>query len=156
MKARRWQLTSDRTRGQTLVEFALIVPLFVLVLVGIFDLGRAIYAYSTISNASREAARLAIVDQVEEHIRQRALDAAANLNVTGSQVDVTFLAPDEKGPCNLAGTMYNCVTVVTVEYSFSAATPGISATVGNITLSASTHTPVETKCVDPATCPLGS
>ncbi|HLE59087.1 MAG TPA: TadE family protein, partial [Candidatus Limnocylindria bacterium] len=50
-------------RGQTLVEFALILPIFLLVLVGIFDMGRAVYAYNTISNASRQAVRLGIVDQ---------------------------------------------------------------------------------------------
>jgi Flp pilus assembly protein TadG len=50
-------------RGQALVEFALIVPVFILLLVGLFDLGRGVFAFNTISNAAREAARVAIVDQ---------------------------------------------------------------------------------------------
>jgi len=41
------------TRGQALVEVALILPVFILVLVGIFDLGRAVYAFNTLSNSAR-------------------------------------------------------------------------------------------------------
>jgi len=39
------------------VEFALILPILILLLVGILDTGRAVNAYVTISNASREGAR---------------------------------------------------------------------------------------------------
>jgi hypothetical protein len=44
--------------GQSMVEFALILPLFVLIVVGIFDLGRAFFAFIAISNAAREGARV--------------------------------------------------------------------------------------------------
>ena len=47
----------ERSRGQALVEFALVLPIFILILVGIFDLGRAVYVYSTVNNAAREAVR---------------------------------------------------------------------------------------------------
>jgi len=50
-----------RLRGQSLVEFALILPIFLLVLFGLVDMGRAVYANSTLSQASREAARLVSV-----------------------------------------------------------------------------------------------
>lgn len=43
--------------GQSLVEFALILPLFVLIVIGVFDLGRAFFASITITNAAREGAR---------------------------------------------------------------------------------------------------
>lgn len=46
------------SRGQSMVEFALILPLLVLVLVGIFDIGRAFFAYIAITNAAREGARV--------------------------------------------------------------------------------------------------
>lgn len=149
------RFTRRERRGQTLVEFALIIPIFLLIVLGIFDLGRAVFTYSTISNASREASRLGMVDQVEDHLKQEAVDAAAGVDLVLDDVTVVFLSPDEAGPCNMSGTMYQCIAVVTVEYDFNAATPGVAATVGDITLSATTHTPVEHKCVDPATCPLG-
>ena len=40
-------------RGQSLVEFALVLPVFVLVLVSLFDLGRGVFAYNTLTNAAR-------------------------------------------------------------------------------------------------------
>jgi Flp pilus assembly protein TadG len=49
------------TRGQTLVEFALVLPLFLLMLFGLVDLGRFVFINSTLSQAAREGARLASV-----------------------------------------------------------------------------------------------
>jgi hypothetical protein len=51
-----------RCRGQSLVEFTLVVPLFVVMLFGIFDGGRAVYMTSVLSQAAREAARVASVE----------------------------------------------------------------------------------------------
>jgi Flp pilus assembly protein TadG len=58
-------------RGQSLVEFGLILPIFLLMVFGIVDFGRAVFAYSTLNNAAREAARVAVVDQVADHITTR-------------------------------------------------------------------------------------
>lgn len=44
--------------GQSMVEFALVLPLFVLFIVGIFELGRAFFAFIAITNAAREGARV--------------------------------------------------------------------------------------------------
>jgi hypothetical protein len=52
---------SSKPRGQAMVEFALIFPIFILLLVGIFDLGRVIWVNDTLATAAREAARFAIV-----------------------------------------------------------------------------------------------
>ncbi|MFZ2098351.1 MAG: TadE/TadG family type IV pilus assembly protein [Anaerolineales bacterium] len=41
-----------------MVEFALILPLFVLFIIGIFELGRAFFAYIAITNATREGTRV--------------------------------------------------------------------------------------------------
>jgi Flp pilus assembly protein TadG len=46
-------------RAQAIVEFALVLPILMLLLVGIFEVGRMIYTYAAINNASREAARFA-------------------------------------------------------------------------------------------------
>src|SRR5688500_18998646 len=52
---------AGRHRGQALVEFALVLPLFILMLVGVFDFGRIIWARNALENAAREGARFAIV-----------------------------------------------------------------------------------------------
>jgi Flp pilus assembly protein TadG len=49
-----------RHSGQSMVEFAILAPIFFLLLLGTIDLGRAIYIYNTISDAAREGARAAI------------------------------------------------------------------------------------------------
>ena len=55
-------LRTDRQRGQSLVEFALVLPIFLLMLFGLIDLGRIIYFNSTLSQAAREGARAASVE----------------------------------------------------------------------------------------------
>ena len=52
----------SRGRGQTLVEFALVLPVFMLLLFGLIDMGRYVYLNSTLSQAAREAARVAAVE----------------------------------------------------------------------------------------------
>lgn len=51
-----------RSNGQGLVEFALVLPLFVFVLFGLLDMGRYVYLNSTLSQAAREGARVAAVE----------------------------------------------------------------------------------------------
>jgi Flp pilus assembly protein TadG len=45
------------SRGQAIVEFAIALPVLMVLLVGIFEVGRMIFIYSAVNNASREAAR---------------------------------------------------------------------------------------------------
>ena len=55
-----------RERGQELVEFALILPLLLLLMVGIFEFGYVVFAYNTLSNAVREGARYGSVQPADE------------------------------------------------------------------------------------------
>jgi Flp pilus assembly protein TadG len=48
-------------RGQALVEFALALTIFILLVMGILDLGRGIYMYNSVSEAAREIARVTSV-----------------------------------------------------------------------------------------------
>jgi Flp pilus assembly protein TadG len=48
-------------RGQALIEFAIVVTMFLLLVFAIFDFGRVIWANNSLANAAREAARYAIV-----------------------------------------------------------------------------------------------
>lgn len=57
-----WLSRKDRrkkTRGQGLVEFALTLPIFLVLLFGIFEVARLIFLYSAVFTASRDAARYA-------------------------------------------------------------------------------------------------
>jgi Flp pilus assembly protein TadG len=122
--------------GQSLVEFALILPVLLLILLGLFDFGRAIYAYSSISNAAREGARLAIVDQSSNSgvlvAETEAISQATALGLGPSDVDVTF---------SCAGV--GCIAEVRVRYQFQAITPVIGALIGAIPLEAVVEMPIE-------------
>jgi len=49
-------------RGQSLVEFALIIPIIVLLMVGLLDLGRIVFTNNALSDGARHGARHASVD----------------------------------------------------------------------------------------------
>ena len=57
---RRRARAGDR-RGQTLAEFALALPIFLFILMAIFDFGRAIYMNNGVAEAARELARVTSV-----------------------------------------------------------------------------------------------
>jgi Flp pilus assembly protein TadG len=54
-------MSRSSSSGQGLAEFALVIPIFLLVFLAILDLGRVVWANNVLSNAAREAARFAIV-----------------------------------------------------------------------------------------------
>lgn len=148
--------STDSERGQSLVEFALIFPIFILVLVGLFDLGRAVFAYNTISNASRESVRVAIVNQTTAAVQGEALKQAVSLGLVPADVTISYIDPDDPTAFCAAPYGIGCVASVTVQYDYSAATPVISQIIGPFTMTATTQMPVERTCPDPpdlASCP---
>jgi Flp pilus assembly protein TadG len=84
-----------RSRGQSLVEFAMVLPIFMLVLSGILDFGFLLYSRMGVINAAREGARAAIMvsdySTLEEVAKGAAISAAAGggLTVTPGDVKVT-------------------------------------------------------------------
>jgi len=93
-----------RERGQELAEYALILPIFLLVVMGIFDMGRVVYYYSALQNSVREGARYGIIHPddftgIEDVVHQMAVGLdIRGLNVTTSypnedtiQVRATFI-----------------------------------------------------------------
>lgn len=62
VRASRVRRGSRKARGQALVEFALIFPVFLVLFFGVIDMGRYVYMRSVLSQAAREGARLAAVE----------------------------------------------------------------------------------------------
>lgn len=103
---------SSRSRGQSLVEFALILPAFLLVLAGILDFGTMLYSRITLVNATREGARWAVVQANAQSIQTNASGTGVTqqggkigANLTGlTWADVTVTPI-----CNQSGGgMNNC------------------------------------------------
>jgi hypothetical protein len=131
-------------RGQSLVEFALVLPILLLLLLGILDLGRAVAAYNSVSNAARSAARVAIVDQNPDRVVQAAIDEGFGLGLESDDVEFD---PNVNGddPCLLQV----CEVEVAVSYQFEAATPIIGNIVGPITVRSETRLPIEREYSSP-------
>jgi len=53
--------STAKPSGQALVEFALALPVFLLMLVAVFDFGRGVYTFNGLSEAAREIARVTSV-----------------------------------------------------------------------------------------------
>lgn len=68
-------------RGQALAEFALVLPLLLLLIAGIIEFGRAWNIQQAVTDASREGARLAVIsdgatmDAVHAKVEARLADA---------------------------------------------------------------------------------
>lgn len=106
------------SRGQGLLEFAITIPLLLLMLVGIFDLGRATFYYSSLTNSAREAARYGIINPNDPNgIIQKAREFAFGIN------------PSELGVTVTQDTDAKTIAVL-VTYNFIPATPLISAFLG--------------------------
>jgi Flp pilus assembly protein TadG len=103
-------------QGQSILEFAITIPLLLLMLVGIFDLGRATFYYSSITNSAREGARYGIINPDNMNgIKQRVRDYSFGIDPDPS-VLVIQIQKD---------SIANTITV-SVSYSFVPATPLIA------------------------------
>jgi Flp pilus assembly protein TadG len=121
-----------RASGQALVEFALVIPIFLLLFVALIDLGSAVFTYNSLTNAAREGARLAIVNQDTSSVLKRAKDAVAIAEINDPSVTVNFYqqntdgTPDTSTPCNPIAN--GCLAVVSFQATYHPLTP----IVGNI------------------------
>ena len=100
-------------KGQALVEFALLVPIFLMLLFAIVDFGMGFHSWITVTNSAREGARLGAVAGTEQQIIDRVHDTAALINEdTNMNVVVT----------NAQGLPGESV-VVQVDYDYDLITP---------------------------------
>jgi len=110
------------------VEFALIAPILMLILVGILDLGRAVNAYVTVSNAAREGTHYlalhptAAPTQIQDVVRQRVVPLnPQDVNVTASYYNGSSFQPWPASPTSNPSPSYTPVRV-TVNYDWKAVT----------------------------------
>ncbi len=118
------------------MEFALVAPIFFLIVFGVLDLGRVVYQYNLIANSAREGARLAIIQSnTNAQVTDRVVASSANLIAAGN-VAISGTRTCTAGPC---GTV-----TVSVQRTFVPVTPLIGNIVGNsLTLTASSTMVVE-------------
>ena len=66
--------------GQSLLEFALLLPILLMVIMGLFDIGRAVFYYSTLNTAVREGTRFAVVQSYCDYLSNPGDCSGANLD----------------------------------------------------------------------------
>ena len=125
-----------RGRGQALVEFALVLPILLLIILGVVDFGRAVYGFNTIGNAARVGGRVAIVSQTQATIENAAIGAAISLGTQPGDVLITYPG------CGSPKTI-GCIASVTVSYTFRPITPIIGQIWSTINMSSTTKLPIE-------------
>jgi TadE-like protein len=151
----------QKRRGQALVEFALVIPIFLLLLIALFDLGRAVFAYNTLTNAAREGARLAIVNQDKASVLARAKAQSAIVELDDPSANVLYYQVADDGKPNLAESCppggapslanpvaVGCLAVVSFEATYRPLTPIISNILfgSGVTFTAESVLTVEYSC----------
>lgn len=114
-------MKTQKRKAQSLVEFAILLPIFVLVVLGIFDLGRIVYTFSALHNAAREGARYGVVNHCDEAgIEATAKKYAVGL---GDTVVVTssIIYDESNAPSRIS---------VITEYQFRTVTPLVGVFLG--------------------------
>lgn len=124
--------------GQSLVEFALVLPIFLLLLFGLIDIGRFVYTANALNQAAREGARFGSVaawsakcsSARDVCIRKETLGRLAG--VPGATVTVAcrrYTAGSWSNP-SAAGCRSNDLLDVTVDAQFQVLTPVIGQLIG--------------------------
>jgi Flp pilus assembly protein TadG len=131
--------TSPDKPGQSLVEFAIILTVILLLILGSIDLGRGIYAFSVIQNAAREGARYGSVNPNQSGIIAAARRLAHGLDTSMMTVHPpNFIDIDSDSDYDLVQ--------VNVTYTFSPVTPMLAQLLGGgsgITLTSSSQMVLE-------------
>ncbi len=112
----------NRQKGNVVFEFALVFPLFALVLLGLVDVSRAMLTYNTLTHASEVAARFASVRSGTSSspattgtITNRVIQSGVGLEPDKVDVTATW------SPSNSRGSTVR----VEVAYEFTPVTPFI-------------------------------
>jgi len=124
--------TGARDRGSVAVEFALLLPVLLLIIFGVIDFGRAISDQITLTQAAREGARLASLGYSTSAVQTRAQSAATGL----SPVTVTVSSTCPSG----AGTGVDAVVQTSYQFSFITPVGALASMFGSASFGSSTLT----------------
>ena len=109
-----------RARGQSAVELAVCLPLLLLMVVGLLDLGRAFNAYIVITNAAREGAYYgSLYPSPHSDVQQWAVNEAQGSGINLTTGDVTVESTDQTGT----------PMKVSIDHDFALLTPVLGQTV---------------------------
>ena len=125
-------------RGAAAVEFAIIAPVFFLLILGMIEIGRGVMVQQIITNASREGARLAVLPGTTSQEVIERVDGI--LNSSGISGAITEILNESGSPMTPQDIAYGEVlkVVVTVPFSSVSWLPGADKYLADADLTAST------------------
>ena len=107
-----WQTDGDT--GQDLMEYALVLPLFLLLVLGVIEFSLLFYQYNVVANAAREGARSGIVmesDSCSTTCLKNRISSAARANTVGLEADKLTVTSQLGTTPSLYGVAQVTVTV---------------------------------------------
>ena len=114
---RRWRALSGDATGSQIVEFAVALPLLMVLVVGIFDFGNAFNLKQKLTNAAREAARLG-ASQATNDLSQTTPTSVLAIR----DLVVNYLDSSKINDCGMGTTAPNPPTTAW-QWTFSATCP---------------------------------
>ena len=110
-------MKKPESRGQSILEFALTLPIFLAIVVGVVDVGHAVVARSLLANCAREGARSAIFPQTADATVISAVNSQALFLGTIPSSDISI------SPTTTSARVSGTTVTVTVTYQFHPITP---------------------------------
>ena len=111
-------------KGQALVEFTLLVPIFLILLFAIVDFGMGFHSWITVTNSAREGARLGAVQATTAQIIVRVQDTSDLINEdTKMTVTVGCGPSSDPPPTGTCPSQPGESVVVRVDYDYDLITP---------------------------------
>ncbi len=132
------RLCRKHRRGAAAVEFAIVAPLFFLLIMGMIEIGRGVMVQQIITNASREGARLAVLPgSTTAEVNTRIDDI---LNASGISGATTQILDEDGSVLDPQNAGYGDVirVVITVPFSEVSWLPGADKYLAGTDLTATT------------------
>jgi Flp pilus assembly protein TadG len=126
---------TKKQRGSTLVEFSIAATVFVTVMFGVIEFGRALWTHNALTDAARRGARYAVMHQQSEAANVKNVvvygDPAGGTNPVVENLTTDNVQVDYSGFTLDAGTVQ--VTITDYQFQFAVPIVGRSITMPNYT-----------------------
>jgi Flp pilus assembly protein TadG len=128
----------DHQRGASLVEFALVLPILLVLIFGIIEFGVLLYDKAVITNASREGARYGIVYAYPARLNTTQINQIALNYCQNNLISLGGASTPAITSSSCAGTGSPITVSVTYDYNFLVLPNFIQSLSGPINLRADT------------------